>query len=302
MPKAASATTDATAADVLWPLLRDQVQDLRSWESGIRLDRADAVHHYRIAARRLRSELVGFGSLLDPDECHELARQLGRGAAAMSAARDAEVVRRRVDALLRDESGDLVDAARAHIERLLAEASARSHRDSVAHLDSPDYDAFTRRLERFADLPPWSATAHRPAVDEFRPLLHHEWDRFRERGASAVASTAGPHRNERLHEARKAAKRVRYVAEALVPVFGRRAARLGKAARRVQVVLGEHQDCIITQALLGRAGEQAYRDGENSFVLGRMQAREATTADELREEFVRLFLAADRKKLRRWLG
>lgn len=302
MPKAASATPDATAAEVLGPVLRDQVQDLRLWEPGIRLDRADAVHHYRIAARRLRSELAGFGSLLDPDECRALARHLGRAAAAMSGARDAEVVRRRVEGLLRDESGGLVDLARSQIDRLLAEESGRSHRDSVSHLDTADYDTFTRRLERFADLPPWSPLADRPAVEVFRPVLRHEWARLRNRGTAAAASTAGSQRNDRLHEARKAAKRARYVAEALTPVFGRRAKRLGQAAQRVQVVLGEHQDCIITQAVLGRAGEQAFVDGENSFVLGRMQAREATTADELREEFVRLFLAADRKKLRRWLG
>ena len=116
-----------------------------------------------------------------------------------------------------------------------------------------------------------------------------------------MASTAGTHRNERLHDARKAAKRARYLAETLTPVFGRRANRLAKAAQRVQVVLGEHQDCIITQTVLGRAGEAAFADGEDSFVLGRMQAREAATAEELREDFVRLFLAADRKQLRRWL-
>ena len=116
-----------------------------------------------------------------------------------------------------------------------------------------------------------------------------------------MASVSGTHRNEALHAARKAAKRARYVAESLIPVFGRRAKRLAKAAERVQIVLGEHQDCTITQAVLGRAGEQAFADGEDSFVFGRMQAREAATADELREEFVRLFLAADRKKLRRWL-
>jgi CHAD domain-containing protein len=301
MPKAPSASPGATAAEVLGPVLRDQVQDLRSCEAGVRLHRADAVHRYRVVARRLRSQLAGFGSLLDPDVCNELGRELGRAAAAVGGVRDAEVVRRRVDALLRDESGDLVAAARVRLDRLVSDASDRSRLDSVSHLDSGDYDAFTRRLERFADLPPWSATAGHPAQDVFRPLLRREWARFRDRGSAAVASTAGSHRNERLHEARKAAKRARYVAESLTPVFGRRAHRLGKAAQRVQVVLGEHQDCTITQAVLGRAGEQAFRDGENTFVLGRLQAREAGTAEELREEFIRLFLAADRKKLRQWL-
>lgn len=302
MPKTVSASPDATAAEVLGPMLRSQVQVLRSWEPGVRLERAASVHHYRVTARRLRSELDGFRSLLDPDTCRDLARELGLAAAAMSGARDADVVRQRVDGLLHDEADGLGEAARAQIDRVLGEAAGRSHQDSVHHLDAPDYDVFTRRLERFADLPPWSAAAGGPADEVFGPLLRHEWARFRDRGTAAVASTPGAQSDERLHEARKAAKRARYVAESLTPVFGRRAKRLGRAAQRVQVVLGEHQDCTITQAVLGRAGEQAFRDGEDSFVLGRMQARESATAEELREEFVRQFLAADRKKLRRWLS
>jgi CHAD domain-containing protein len=301
MPKAPHAGLDTTAVDVLAPVLRGRVEDLRSWEPGVRLDRPEAVHQYRVTARRLRSELAGFRSLLDPDECDALARDLGSAAAALGGARDAQVVRDRVEALLRDEAGPLVDATRLRLEGLLTEAAGRSLQDSLDYLDTLDYDAFTRRLERFADLPPFSPAADGPAEDVFGPLLRHEWARFRERGSTAVTSVAGTHRNETLHAARKAAKRARYVAETLIPVFGRRAKRLAKAAERVQVVLGEHQDCTITQALLGRAGEQAFADGEDSFVFGRMQAREDATADELREEFVQLFLAADRKQLRRWL-
>lgn len=301
MSKAVHANPGATAAEVLGPVLRQQVDDLRSWDPGVRLERPEAVHHYRIATRRLRSNIAGFRSLLDADECAELGRELRSAADAVSSARDAEIVRGRVEALLRDESGPLVEATRKRLDLLLSESYGRSLQESLAHLDTPEYDAFTRRLERFADLPPWSAAAERPAEDVCRPLLRREWSRFRARGSAAVASTAGTHRNERLHDARKAAKRARYVAETLTPVFGRRANRLAKAAQRVQVVLGEHQDCIITQSVLGRAGEAAFADGEDSFVLGRMQAREAATAEELREDFVRLFLAADRKQLRRWL-
>ena len=301
MAKAAHAGLDATAADVLAPLLRDRVAGLRSWEPGVRLDRPEAVHQYRVAARRLRSELAGFRTLLDPVLCDDLARDLGSAANALGGAPDAQVVRDRVEALLRDESGPLVDATRLRLDGLLADASGRSLQVSLDYLDTSDYDAFTRRLERFSDLPPFSTAAEGPAEDVFGPLLRHEWARFRDRGNAAVASVSGTHRNEALHAARKAAKRARYVAESLIPVFGRRAKRLAKAAERVQIVLGEHQDCTITQAVLGRAGEQAFADGEDSFVFGRMQAREAATADELREEFVRLFLAADRKKLRRWL-
>ena len=108
-------------------------------------------------------------------------------------------------------------------------------------------------------------------------------------------------RIERLHEARKSAKRARYVCEALVPVFGKKARRLAKAAERVQGVLGDYQDCVLTQRVLAEAGEQALLAGESSFVLGRMHARESAAAADLRDDFIRLFGAAERKALRRWL-
>lgn len=302
MAKAApTANPDVTAVEVLGPVLRQQVQDLRSWEPGVRLERAQAVHRYRVAARRLRSNLAGLRAVLDADTCLGLGSDLRDAAAAVGGARDAETVRHHVEALLRDESDPSVGATRERLDRLLSEAHSRGWQVSVRHLDSPEYDAFTRRLERFADLPPWTEAAERPAEEVFRPLLRQEWARFRERGGSAVTGTSGPHRDDLLHEARKASKRARYVSETLVPVFGRRARRLAEAAEQVQVVLGEYQDCAITQTWLGTAAEATFRDGQNTFVLGRMQAREATTAHELRETFVRLFLVADRKGLRRWM-
>jgi CHAD domain-containing protein len=302
MSKVARAAADATAAAVLGPVLRQQVAELRSAESGVRLEEPEGVHLYRVAARRLRSELAGFRSLLDPDLCRGLVRELGRSAAVLSGARDADVVRHRVDALLLDGTDELGEADRALLDRLLREASGQSYQGAVRHLETPEYDELTRRLERLADLPPWSASAARPAEEVLRPLLRQEWARFRTRSRAVVTATSGTDDDDRLHEARKAAKRARYVAEAATPVFGRRARRLGKAAQRLQVVLGEHQDCTLTQAVLARAGEQASLAGRHSSALGRLQAREATRAEELRQESVRLFLEADLKKLRRWLG
>ena len=104
-----------------------------------------------------------------------------------------------------------------------------------------------------------------------------------------------------MHDARKSAKRVRYVSESLVPLFGGRARRLAAAAERVQVVLGDHQDCVQTQRVLGEVGELVFREGDNPFLLGRLQAREAAAAADLRVEFVHLAAAADRRSLRRWL-
>ena len=67
------------------------------------------------------------------------------------------------------------------------------------------------------------------------------------------------------------------------------------------MVLGDHQDCVQTQRVLGEVGELVFREGDNPFLLGRLQAREAAAAADLRVEFVHLAAAADGRSLRRWL-
>ena len=302
MPKPDSGRSRVSAAEVLTPVLAAQVTDLRAWEAGVRFDRPEATHGFRVASRRLRSLLAAFGPLMDEGAAEELGEQLKRAAGAISGARDSEVVQARVDALLRDEPDELdVAGARERLNRLLEHSYQASRQASLDHLDSPEYDAFVRRLESFVDLPAWTEAAQAPAEEVLRPLLRAEWSRFRKRTQRALTGGTVEEQDVRMHDARKTAKRARYVCEALVPLFGRKAQRMAQAAQRVQVVLGDHQDCVLTQRVLGEAGEQAFRDGDNGFLLGRLQAREAATAADLRDEFSRLALAADRKSLRRWL-
>ena len=94
---------------------------------------------------------------------------------------------------------------------------------------------------------------------------------------------------------------MRYVTETLVPVFGRRASRMAKAAARVQQVLGDHQDCAVTRDYLAGPALEVIPDPDDRFVLGWLHAREEATSGRLRDDYSRLFLAADRKALRLWL-
>jgi CHAD domain-containing protein len=293
-----------SAADVLTPVWRGQVGDLRAFEVDVRLDRPDGVHRFRVATRRLRSNLSGLRSLLDATIVDGLQRGLRDAAAIVSGARDAEVVRRRVDLLLLDEPDSAgVARTRERLGRMLAGSSEESRETALDYFDSPAYDALTRSLDRFSDLPPWSPASREPAEEALTPLLRKEWSRFRKRGREALVAEPGASSDDELHDARKAAKRARYLSEALSPVFGRRAKHLAKAAERVQVVLGDYQDSVITRSLLERAaaGAAGESSDEETSALGRMVAREERTARELRAEFERRFAEADRTSLRRWM-
>ena len=54
----------------------------------------------------------------------------------------------------------------------------------------------------------------------------------------------GEHRDLALRETRKAAKRLRYAAEAAEPAVGKPARRLEKRLKPVQKLLGDHQDTV----------------------------------------------------------
>ncbi len=293
-----------SAAEVLTPVWRNQVEGLRAFEVDVRLDRPGGVHRFRVAARRLRSNLSGLRPLLDATDVEGLQRGLRDAAGSVGGARDAEVARRRIELLLLDEPDSPgVARTRERLGRMLAGSAQESRRGALDYFDGPEYDALTRRLDRFSDLPPWSPSSREPADEVLRPLLRKEWARFRRRGREAMAVEGGAVADEGLHDARKAAKRARYLAEALSPVFGRRTKQLAKAAERVQVVLGDYQDSVITRSLLERAAAEAAAESspEEASALARMVAREERTARELQVGFERRRAEADRASLRRWM-
>jgi CHAD domain-containing protein len=291
-----------TAVDVLGPVWRRLAEGLRAREAELRSGRELSVHDFRIATRRLRSNVAAFEPLLEGTLPKELTADLRETALRVGGARDAEMLADRVGRLLAEESGAL-DVTRVWDTLVdLLDSTARAHSSlSLSYFDDPAYDAFVRRLDRFSDLPPWGPAASEPATPVLHDLLKVEWKRFRRAGSAALAAPRGESGDTLMHTARKAAKRARYVTETLEPVFGRRVSRMAKAAARVQQVLGDHQDCAVTRDYLAGPAFEAIPDPDDRFVLGRLHAREEATSERLRDDYSALFLAADRKALRRWL-
>lgn len=288
-----------TAADLLTPLWRREVDDLRHWEAQLRQGQPEAVHHFRVATRRLRSNLAGFEPLLDDRASRALGKDLRRTAATIGDGRDAQVVGAALDVLFTDE----VDAASTRLHTRLAERldfiRAGSWQRSLDHLDHADYDQFTRRLERFADMPPWLPQADLPADEALLPILRSEWARLRKNARRALADPASPD-DELLHEMRKASKRARYVAESLVVLFGRKAKRMGKASKRVQVTLGNHQDSTLVREFLIDARHQL-EDEDEARALTRLQEREVAHMSALRADIEQSLRGTDRTSLRAWM-
>jgi len=100
---------------------------------------------------------------------------------------------------------------------------------------------------------------------------------------------------------RKAAKRLRYAAEVVVPVFGRKAGRLATAAEGLQEVLGDLNDSVVTRAMLLRLTAGSEGQADNALLYGRLHAEEEQRADRAAAQFDAAWREVKRSGRRRWL-
>lgn len=299
MPKS-SAVRSATASDILGPLLRRRVVAFRAREAEVRLGEPDAVHRFRVSARRLRSLLAAYAAFLDPATCKKLDRELRETTRTLAPARDAQIVQRRLESLLREEPDSRTAVhVGAALGNLLETSYEKSWQEAIQYFDGSRYDSFTRALTGFADLPPWTPAAGTAAKPVFVPVLRNEWEVLLRRGRRVQLLKAGRKRDLRLHDVRKAARRVKDVAQAQAPVSGRKVKRLGKEADRLQTILGEYQDLVITGLVLDKAGTELAGAGD---VLHGIRSREVVAAKELYAGFCHAWRDADRKSLRAWMS
>lgn len=288
---------------VLQRHLMRQVVQLREQEARVREDEDSAVHKMRIAVRRLRSALATYRPALAPGSTDRLREELRWLGGELSPARDAQVLRERLLSLLREQPAELVMGP---VEsRIRAEMSAR-YRDgrvrALASLDDDRYRCLLSTLDTFVVAPPFVDAAHRPAREELPRLLRRDLRRVRRRAEAVLASESPTSRDLALHDTRKAAKRLRYAAESAVPVLDGRARKLAKRAKRVQEVLGEHQDAVVARAALRELGVQAYLERENGFTFGRLHALEEVRAQELVSRYPGVLDRLPSKRLHRWLS
>lgn len=276
---------------------RLQQEDLR-----LRAGDSEGVHQMRIATRRLRSALATYRDTLQAGVTDGLRAELKWLGGALAEARDAEVMRARIDDLVRHQRSDLVIGPVT--ERVALDMGARfacGRADAEAALACDRYYRLLDQLDAFCAAPAFSHAGNRAARRRVPGLLQADLDRTRNRHRAVEAAPPGPERDRALHEVRKAAKRLRYSAETAQPLFGKRARRLTKAAKALQDVLGEHQDTAVARTVLREIAVSAERAGESSFTYGRLHALEETRAVTLGREYPHLLEELPSGRLDHWL-
>jgi CHAD domain-containing protein len=220
----------------------------------------------------MRSALQAFSKVISREATRELTDELKWLAGVLGASRDLEVLRARFEDGLHSLPPEVVlgDVA-ARLTRHFAPLEAKAHKDSIAALDSKRYFTLLNAIDALLSAPPLTKQASGKAKDVLPALVEKARHRLDERVQVALATKDS---DEPLHEARKAAKRLRYSAEVAEPALGKHAKALRKRAKDVQTILGEHQDSVVARPVLLELG----RGDENGFTFGLLYGKEVELA------------------------
>jgi CHAD domain-containing protein len=298
----AALTPSASAGEVIGTYLRSQAERLKSLDPKVRRAEPDSVHQMRVASRRLRSALGSFGAVVSRPQTDHVAAELKWLAGVLGEARDAEVQAARLDEQVRQtEVEELLGPVQARVQAHGAKARAASLKAVSAALKSERYYALLDELDELtADLPAGPA-ARESARQALPTAVARSYRKTRRRMRTALKVPAGAPREAALHDARKAAKQARYAAEAVAPVLGRDAARFGNRMKKLQTVLGEHQDTVVGRQLARRLGVAAQQAGESAFSYGLFYGRDACEGARLQAKAANAWREASRGRYRQWL-
>ncbi|WP_309114998.1 CYTH and CHAD domain-containing protein [Saccharothrix sp.] len=284
--------TDNTAGGVVLAYLREQADSLKAHDPKVRRREEDAVHQMRVATRRMRSALQAFGQVVERDETRALTDELKWIAGVLGEARDAEVLRAAFEAHVADLPGELVlGAVPAQLTRYFAPREEQAHQAAVTALDSRRYFDLLDAVDALIADPPLTPLASGKAKKVLPRFVDKTYRRLKKAADNAHDDTS-------LHEARKAAKRLRYAVETVEPVFGKSAKKYRKRLKQLQTLLGEHQDSVVARPVLRELGAQAHLDGENGFTFGVLHGRETARARRVEERFPAVWADLGRPKLR----
>jgi CHAD domain-containing protein len=253
------------ASAVVSAYLAGQISEILTNDARVRLEEPDAVHAMRSAARRVRSALGVYRKLYGKGAVGRLRDELKWLGRILGTPRDAEVMQDRLRTHIgKLPQGEAADEVKRRIERELGTRLDAGYRKAQEVLLTDRYFRLLDDLEDFRDHPPVRPAASTPARKAARKLVGKSARRLRRshKAARRVKDGAGERpgmelrdataHETALHQVRKDAKRLRHAAETVDPVFGRRASKLAKAARKQQKILGDHHDGVMARIFLGK--------------------------------------------------
>ena len=250
----------------------------------------EGIHDTRVATRRLRSDLRTFGPVLDPTWAKPLRAELGWVGALLGRVRDPEVLVARLGARIESIPDPGIAAGKMLLDDLeLQRVGAR--RRLLEGLRSERFGTLVDRLVEGASDPSTVDGGTAGAAETAGTLMPRPWRRL-----VRAAGRVGPQPEDAdLHRVRIEVKRVRYAAEAFSPALGTRADRFAASARKLQDLLGEHHDAVVSLAWLTANGIGA-DDTSVAFAAGRLAEYESMERDRHRDAWPKAWARLEKRK------
>ncbi|MQY04877.1 CYTH and CHAD domain-containing protein [Actinomadura macrotermitis] len=275
--RADAAARAGTAGEVVIAYIAARTEVLVGQDPRARQAGPDAVHQMRTSARRIRSALQNYKPLFDAERIKPVIGELKWLGEVLAEVRDLEVLRERFAgrlALLGDLAEPAWLAGVPHQERA-------AYRRLNKALSEPRYFALLDALDALVADPPFQGkAAGRKPAKELPGLIQKSWWRMERKYAAITGAEDG---DVARHEARKAAKRARYAAELARPALGDAAKAAAKDAKRIQRVLGDHQDAVVAMERLRAAPARTPAEAFTLGVLYGAEHHEAETTRRLLE-------------------
>ena len=251
-------TKDTPPGEALGIALEADYQALLVHDPGTRRgDDPEDLHQLRVATRRLRAFLRAARPLVESEWATSLREELGWLGGHLGPARDLDVMLGRFRAEVAALDGD--GEAAAGLLSSLEEDRAAAYDDVVETLGGDRYFALLDRLEAAAE-PPLTGDDTTLAR-----IFHGEVKRMRK----TFAALGYDPEDDALHASRIAVKRARYAADLAAHELGKPGARFVAVAKRLQDILGDHQDAVVAQGRIREWADSASAPG-SAFAAGRL--------------------------------
>ena len=254
-------TSHPTVVDAVEHALARSVVQLLAHDPAVRVGAdPEDLHQFRVATRRLRSDLRTFRKFFDAETATRVRGELRWLTDQTNTLRDLDVLRAWLQ--LQEEYIPFFDQPAIEVLISRCEREAADQRAALLRaLGSSRYDDLLHDLIDLRETPPeLRHKSERRARQHLLRQVHRRRDAL-EAQMEAMGSRSDP---GDLHQARIAAKRYRAAVEAIVPLSGRAMSRLAHALAELQDVLGAVHDASVIEDWLREAGgtPEAFVAGE----------------------------------------
>ena len=279
-----------SATDLVAEMLACQLVAIVAHDPGTRLGAdPEELHAMRVATRRSRAILRTARPLLDPAWTESLRAELAWLAGSLGEVRDLDVFCARLEAGVA-RLGARERRAGKKLVALVATERGEARGRLVEALSSERYQALLVTLQAAADSP-----AFVPAEVDVRELAAKQFHKLRK----VIDALGRDPTDELLHRARIKAKHARYAAEVAAGRDGKAAARYLQRAKRLQDVLGEHQDAVVADRKLRALAVQS-GGTTTAFAAGRLAELERGNRRAAREALPKAWRRLEQAGARAW--